>query len=205
MVINMKYNIGDKFLIEIDSEYCKYDTLGGFKTNQSLYRIKGYNSLVFDEYGLDKLEKYQEQNTNETYNKAYNDGYDNGLKDFLDVVYRIVAPDTAGGLSEKTLRTLFSGTCGFPSKILNHYSAKDIIKIIKDYEQEIRIGDEVTAYNYNIIVTELHDNNISGIDLYGNIFTYTPDQCVKTGKHYDKFISLLKELQNDESTNSTKK
>lgn len=45
-----KYNNGDKFLLEIDSVMT---TNGG----SNLYRIKGFRSLVFDDYGLDRLEK----------------------------------------------------------------------------------------------------------------------------------------------------
>ncbi len=45
----MKYKTGDKFVVEIDS----------VMTNKkgALYGIKGFKSLVFDEYGLDMLER----------------------------------------------------------------------------------------------------------------------------------------------------
>lgn len=45
----MKYKTGDKFVIEIDS----------VMTNKkgTLYGIKGFKSLVFDEYGLDMLKR----------------------------------------------------------------------------------------------------------------------------------------------------
>lgn len=46
------YKIGDKFEIEID------DTI---MTNKGmLYQIKGFNALVFDDYGLNKLKKIDE-------------------------------------------------------------------------------------------------------------------------------------------------
>ena len=57
--------IGDKFIIEIESVYGK---LNGnefsedeeyLRGNPRLYKIKGFNSLVFDEYGLNRLEKYE--------------------------------------------------------------------------------------------------------------------------------------------------
>lgn len=44
------YNIGDKFEIEIDSDFVD-------ENDNKLYRIKGFNSLVFDKRGLDKLKK----------------------------------------------------------------------------------------------------------------------------------------------------
>lgn len=45
----MAYKIGDKFVIEIDS----------VMTNKkgTLYGIKGFKSLVFDDYGLEQLER----------------------------------------------------------------------------------------------------------------------------------------------------
>ena len=45
------YKKGDKFIIEIG------EVIPGHGT---LYRIKGFNTLVFDEHGLNKLERYTE-------------------------------------------------------------------------------------------------------------------------------------------------
>ena len=50
-------SVGDKYVIEIEEVL-----IGGLWEDQKrvLYRIKGFNSLVFDEHGLSKLEKYEE-------------------------------------------------------------------------------------------------------------------------------------------------
>lgn len=45
----MAYKVGDKFIIEIDSVMTN--------KNGTLYGIKGFKSLVFDEYGLEQLER----------------------------------------------------------------------------------------------------------------------------------------------------
>ena len=55
-----KYKVGDKFIIEIAEVY--ENILSGVDvfeaaTSEPLYRIKGFNSLVFDKNGLDKLEE----------------------------------------------------------------------------------------------------------------------------------------------------
>ena len=57
----MSYNIGDKFIIEIEKELCA-DPYYGEKTSvyKPLYKIKGFNALVFDENELDKLKKLDE-------------------------------------------------------------------------------------------------------------------------------------------------
>lgn len=52
------YKVGDKFEIEIAEVFksdCPWDT------GIDLYRIKGFNSLVFDKNGLDKLKKVKKE------------------------------------------------------------------------------------------------------------------------------------------------
>ena len=48
----MSYEIGDKFVIEIGNVIVTDNV-----TNEKLYQIKGFNTLVFNEYGLAKLEQ----------------------------------------------------------------------------------------------------------------------------------------------------
>lgn len=60
-----KYKVGDKFIIEIAEVY--ENVLSGVDvfeaaTSEPLYRIKGFNSLVFDKNGLDKLEEISDKN-----------------------------------------------------------------------------------------------------------------------------------------------
>ncbi len=52
-----KYKVGDKFIIEIEGIY-ENVLSNAFEEDMSkqLYRIKGFESLVFDKNGLDKLE-----------------------------------------------------------------------------------------------------------------------------------------------------
>ena len=55
-----KYKVGDKFLIEIAEVYENVlNDIDVFEaaTSEPLYKIKGFNSLVFDKNGLDKLEE----------------------------------------------------------------------------------------------------------------------------------------------------
>lgn len=52
-----KFKIGDRFIIEIDSIY-ESDSFTGPKI---MYRVKGFNSLVFDDRGLEKLKRFDEE------------------------------------------------------------------------------------------------------------------------------------------------
>lgn len=58
-----KYNKGDKFVIEIDEVFNN----GSFGEKGMLYKVKGFNTLVFDEYGLDKLTKMPRSESEEVY------------------------------------------------------------------------------------------------------------------------------------------
>ncbi len=61
-----------KYIIEIENEF--KDSYGN-----KLYKAKSFNSLVFDQNGLDKLEKYE---AFQTYNKGYQQGYEDARKRF---------------------------------------------------------------------------------------------------------------------------
>ena len=56
--------VGDKFIIEIDSHMTN--------AKGNLYGIKGFNSLVFDDRGLQKLKPYSE----DAYLKGWADAID---------------------------------------------------------------------------------------------------------------------------------
>lgn len=47
-----KYKVGDKFEIEIAQVI---ESVGG----NTLYRIKGFNALIFDDHGLNKLRELE--------------------------------------------------------------------------------------------------------------------------------------------------
>lgn len=98
----MAYKVGDKFVIEIDS----------VMTNKkgNLYGIKGFKSLVFDDYGLEQLERIPDD--------------DDCIK-----VGDVVVSDSTGSYAIVTrvggddwLYLLFAdGSCGNHSQTGNHW------------------------------------------------------------------------------------
>lgn len=70
-------HVGEKFIIEIDKMYLDYN-------GNKLYKVKGFNSLVFDEAGLQKLTVYSatphniEIDSKETLDHAYARGWNDG-------------------------------------------------------------------------------------------------------------------------------
>lgn len=51
--------VGDKFIIEIGEVFCNAPYPADA---DMLYRVKGFNSLVFDKHGLNKLEPVEKKN-----------------------------------------------------------------------------------------------------------------------------------------------
>lgn len=66
--------VGDKFVLEVESVFCDQSD-----RNTKLYKMKGFNSLVFDENGIEKLEKYYR--SGEEYQKLVSIGYAKALKE----------------------------------------------------------------------------------------------------------------------------
>lgn len=70
------YKAGDKFEIEIDSDFVDWN-------GNKLYRIKGFNSLVFDENGLNKLQKaklYDVEDLAKIESESFDRGYKWGIE-----------------------------------------------------------------------------------------------------------------------------
>lgn len=56
--------VGDKFIVEIGEVFTAKGTYMAYgceenEYEENLYRVKGFNSLVLDDDGLNKLEKYE--------------------------------------------------------------------------------------------------------------------------------------------------
>lgn len=52
-----------KYIIELEDMYVRNGSVGSQGAPERLYRVKGFNSLVFDETGLKKLQKVSEEAT----------------------------------------------------------------------------------------------------------------------------------------------
>ena len=71
--------MGDKYILELeDKPLCVFDedTQTYFPR---LHRVKGFNSLVFDQNGLDKLTPYIEPDMEKVRKEAYDKGYSKGF------------------------------------------------------------------------------------------------------------------------------
>lgn len=71
--------VGDKFVIEVGEIILSKD-------GKLLYKIKGFNALVFDDVGINRLMKKSNSTSAEALRKAYENGYDAGRLNMLDCV-----------------------------------------------------------------------------------------------------------------------
>ena len=172
------YKVGDKFVIEIG--HGTVDPLYGAK-----YFIKGFSTLVFDDYGLDCLEQVNggptlrdaydegferglEVGRNEKDCKArmdadakanadYNAGYEDGLRDAWECARKIVLLKDDGGISTRDYKEAL-GTQKFEYEIFRDMPVSEVLPKLKEYEakqNEIKIGDEVRVDNQNCVVLML--------------------------------------------------
>lgn len=71
--------VGDKFVIEVGE-------IIPDKNGKPLYKIKGFNTLVFDDVGISRLMKKSNLTGPEAIRKAWKNGYDAGRLNMLDCV-----------------------------------------------------------------------------------------------------------------------
>ena len=86
------YKVGDQFVIEIGEAFYNDlyagESTGGCKT---LYKVKGFNSLVFDREGLDRLKKVDEVRPTD-----YMYGYKRGQEDLIDNIKALLTGEEKG-------------------------------------------------------------------------------------------------------------
>ena len=143
-----KYKVGDKFIIEIAEVY--ENVLSGVDvfeaaTSEPLYKIKGFNSLVFDKNGLDKLEKSKEFLPipySEAYKKVMNDTWDiarelckTGYNDYINI------------FGDKSVKY-----------VIKNLTPLEIKEKIESFKKEIKVGDVVTVGDGDIKFICTKDN-----------------------------------------------
>lgn len=191
------YQVGDKFVIEIEEVYNNT-----FSEKTALHRIKGFNSLVFDKNGLDKLERldgdYVNENFGELQDEAYKEGekaairaemvsevltakYEQGLNDAWELARRIALLNGDNIFSDNELKTIF-GTTEYDEVL--KIPVEDALTKLEAYEKEhaeIKVGDVVKHERdeVEVLVTCVHsDNTFDGIKIT------TDDELGKLGGTY---------------------
>lgn len=141
-----EYKVGDKFVVEI-KEIFENDA-DDIIHEKELYRMKGFNSLVFDTNGLKKLEKVEEPTPIhvEQAQECLNAQYNRGLNDAWELSKKIILNKNFGGLEPETVKKIFDASLYF--EIFTKFTAQEAFAKIEEYEKaqnEINVGDVVYA------------------------------------------------------------
>ena len=198
-----------KYIIEFEDEpFVRLSALFG---EEGLYRAKGFNSLVFDQFGLDKLTPIDKA-LDEAYQKGFEVGqheattleYQRGLDDawgfashlayVSDSVTNSIYISANGG---KGLLVAFGMTYEEAKKQYDEYFDKK-----QKADAEIKVGDEVIpidAIRRPFVVVSTENNVIHGFELTDG---YTPRGChrdetrwEKTGRHFKQAEELVKAMK----------
>lgn len=214
-----RYSIGDKFIIEIDEVFYGDMSVKG----NTLYRVKGFRSLVFDKTGLDNLERldgdYVNENLGELQDEAYEAGrkagqeeaiqwsqkneadmYDAGLNDAWELAKKIALSTS---MVETAKIFIAKNICAIGQRSLFEdcfaLTPQEALAKLETYEKEqaeIKVGDVVSHDGLKAIVVRVADNCIYTISLIGTTPRYSASdmkKLKKTGKHID-ISTILAEI-----------
>ena len=179
-----KYKVGDKFIINIK------EVLESEKG--TLYRAN-YNTLAFDDYGLDGLQKYDAlQERLELREELKKAEYNKGLDDAWELLRKLLKMDVSD------IYEVY-GKHEYIGDIVDTFSPQEALAKLKAYEEaKIEVGDVVET-------TDLVDTFKSivldddGLDCYivmnenGSVKATRKTDCKKTGKHIN-LGSILEQI-----------
>lgn len=198
----MKYKVGDKFIVEIEEIY--NGDLAKHEEHMHLHRIKGFNSLVLDEYGLDRLQQINPKLKIEDIDDMLaeydlkKESYEKGLNDAWELAKKLA------DMSFQERADIF-GYCRkgiVVPDILKDFTPQEALAKIEAYEksQQIQVGDVVVNINQvKLLVTATLDNgHFEGINEYGSAYIFRADDSwKKTGKTVD-ISHLLEQIRGNE-------
>ena len=174
--------MGKKYLIELEQTYKAKNYKG--EGPVKLYRAKGFNTLVFDEFGVEKLEEYIDD--------SFNEGYQAGIDKVERLIKKIFTMN-------HTNRVDYFGTTHIVDIFLNN-DIQSILDTMEIYEKNnIKIGDEVETDIGDVgVVVKIKDSNSNEflvMSRSGEQYEYTKDiTWIKTGRYFPEVVELFRKL-----------
>lgn len=183
-----------------------------------LYRVKGFNSLVFDMTGINKLIPYTEPDFDavkkEVHNKCMSEAEDLAYKLYspkIDEAYQRGLNDAWECARKIWQSDIYLRIFKVPMRMdcFTKFSASEAIEKIRQYEQEkeeIKVGNEVKSDDEKYIVLQKYLNNIDELMVVlfnrrdGQIGTwhmYNANGAIfeKTGRHFPEIVEALKKMR----------
>ena len=196
-----KYAVGDKFIVEIKevlNDELPYDT-------ENLYRIDGFKTLVFDDYGLDKLQqinpklKIEDIDDMLAEHDLKKESYEKGLNDAWELARKIVLTTEMGGICYDDFKKIF-GVGNFVS-VLRTMTAQQALAKIEAYEESraIKVWDVVKhneSKEYAIVICKCSDGKYKLLFEDSDIVKAFDSEFTKTGKTAD-ILSIFEQIRGD--------
>lgn len=166
-----KYNVGDKFIIEISkNDTNELDTTEYYITN---------GSRVYEKEELDRLQKYEEVQI------PHSEAYNKGLEDAWEFLKAFCGMDV--GERQKVFGEYVVG------KLVENMSPQEALAMIETYEKEqaeIKVGDvvEIESTKKCYVILAIYGKTIWGYSCEGDLSPLQELDGVtitKTGKHID--------------------
>ena len=152
-----------KYIIDIEDEpFWRQSALHG---EDAVFKANGFNALVFDKHGLDKLTPLDKE-LDEAYQRGYEVGaheattleYQQGLDDAWECARRLVW-ETSLNEAEHMGFIVTEDS----AEILNDYTVTAAMKAVELYDKkpkdEIKVGDIITDGKINYLVTDITDKS----------------------------------------------
>lgn len=186
----MSYKVGDKFLIQIA------EGIKGYGNNPEapdplnlpvLYRIKGFNALVFDKFGLDKLEKVEEEKYPPSELERFRqEAFNAGMNEAWDIAKRIVGCHEKG-FEESKRNAVFCRCDAYD--VFNLFKAKEAKEKIEAWEKEnntINVGDVVKTDDCSGVVLDFcSEDEFNVLTENGCVETWCFANVVKTDRYFN--------------------
>lgn len=191
--------IGDKFVLEV-AEIYDSDIHKGNNSPSKLYRMKGFNSLVFDENGIQKLEKFKEPK-NDIDSDSFEIGFCHGATSMFNSVQGFI--NMFMNMDNDRLLEYFGVDSEWGDSVLEkifvELTPKEFMDKINRYYERIIIGDEIknvhTQDTMYVIYIDFDSRDkmyyyygmadSGGDETFVNFVKWSKGEIIKTGRHND--------------------
>ena len=193
---------GDKYIIELEAAY-GFVHGEGLENVPTLYRVKGFRSLVFDQQGLEKLVPLDQMRPSwwyEAYKKGLDDAWLAARKLFeychADINNAIFDGKAHCGMSAGRMARV----------ALNTLPPAKVIAKIRDYEEKkaedeaVKVGDEVKDNGgFIFVVVKVFDGGkrCAGYNSKGEHIATDTVRCRTTGRHFPEIAAVLEQMKGE--------
>lgn len=173
--------MGKKYIIELEDKPFIYPA-SQIEYDETLWRVKGFRSLVFDPKGLDRLTEYDAVEQESAYKKGLEDAWN--------------AARTIAGMSKYEMVECFGTLPLLRNAKADKMTPEQVIDKLQEFKkrQELSIGDEIIWSDGNkSVVIEKDGDSFTDLDVNGYVSKQdiSVDGYSKTGRHYDEIEKLL--------------